>query len=65
MGSKRPEQSQLLSTDHKTRTNDEHILEEDKQKLHTRRGKLAIPQRGENPALQELKDGRDTPGKKG
>jgi len=65
MGSKRPEQSQLLSTDHKTRTNDEHILEEDKQNLHIGRGKLGIPQGGENPALQELKDGKNVPGKKG
>jgi hypothetical protein len=65
MGSKRPEQSHLLSTDHKTRTDDEHIHEEDKQNLHTRRGKLAMPQRGENPALEELKDGKHIPGQKG
>jgi hypothetical protein len=43
------------ATDKKTRTDDEHIHEEDKQLLHTRRGKLAIPQRGENPALEGLK----------
>jgi hypothetical protein len=42
-------------TDHKTRTNDEHIHEEDKQLLHTQRGKLAIPDQGENPALKVLK----------
>lgn len=42
-------------TDHKTRTDDEHIHEEDKQLLHTTRGKLAIPEQGENPALQALK----------
>lgn len=65
MGSKHPNQSQPQSTDHKTITNDEHIHEEDKQNLHTRRGKLAIPQRGENPALEELKDGRHIPGQKG
>jgi hypothetical protein len=58
MGSKRPEQAHIdkLSTDIKTRTDDEHIHEEDKHRLHTVRGKLAIPRRGENPALSELKD---------
>jgi hypothetical protein len=57
MGSKRPEQSHKdkLSTDAKTRTDDEHIHEEDKQHLHEVRGKLAIPKRGENPARGELK----------
>jgi hypothetical protein len=57
MGSKRPNQihKDLLATDIKTRTDDEHIHEEDKQALHTRRGKLAIPEAGENPALKELK----------
>jgi hypothetical protein len=57
MGSKRPEQihKDLLATDSKTRTDDEHIHEEDKQALHTRRGKLAIPPRGVNPALKALK----------
>jgi hypothetical protein len=54
---KRPEQihKDLLSTDVKTRTDDEHIHEEDKQLLHTRRGKLAIPERGENPELTTLR----------
>jgi hypothetical protein len=58
MGGKRPEQihKDLLSTDKKTRTDDEHIHEEDKQLLHTRRGKLAIPERNENPELSALKD---------
>ncbi len=64
MGTKRPPSSQLPATDHKTRTDDEHIHEEDKQNLHTRRGKLAIPQRGENPALEELKDSKHIPGQK-
>jgi hypothetical protein len=61
MGSKRPEQAHkdLLATDFKTRTDDEHIHEEDKQALHTRRGKLAIPERGENPALEDLKAKRE------
>jgi hypothetical protein len=43
------------ATDHKTRTDDEHIHEEDKQSLHTTRGKLAIPEQGENPALKAVK----------
>jgi hypothetical protein len=51
-----------LSTDYKTRTDDEHINEEDKQELHQERGKLAIPKREENPALKDLKLKR---GKKG
>ena len=51
-----------LSTDAKTRTADEHIHEEDKQHLHTERGRLAIPARGENPALRDLRHKR---GKKG
>ena len=56
MGGKRPDQqSEPSGTDHKTRTDDEHIHEEDKQLLHTRRGKLAIPPREENPALKALK----------
>lgn len=64
MGGKRPEQihKDKLSTDYKTRTDDEHINEEDKHELHTERGKLAIPKREENPALRDLKLKR---GKKG
>jgi hypothetical protein len=61
MGSKRPEQvhKDLLATDQKVRTDDEHIHEEDKQALHTRRGKLAQPpRRGDNPALEALKQSR-------
>lgn len=56
MGGKRPDQnlSEPSATDHKTRTDDEHIHEEDKQLLHSRRGKLAIPERGENPAQKSL-----------
>ena len=62
MGSKRPEQihKDLLATDSKIRTDDEHIHEEDKQLLHTRRGKLAIPDRGENPELTALKSRKRT-----
>ena len=43
------------ATDHKVRTDDEHIHEEAKQLLHTQRGRLAIPKRGENPELKALK----------
>jgi len=57
MGSKRPEQihKDLLATDAKTRTDDEHIHEEDKLALHSERGRLAIPKRGVNPARKALK----------
>ena len=60
MGSKRPEQAHkdFLSTDIKTRTDDERIHEADKHRLHTVRGKLAQPKRGENPALEDLKKKR-------
>jgi hypothetical protein len=60
MGSKRPEQihKDLLSTDQKTRTDDEHIHEEDKHALHTERGKLATPKHEDNPALAALKESR-------
>ena len=56
LGSMRPDQAHknLLSTDIKTRTDDEHIHEQDKQLLHTERGKL-VPKKGENPALTDLK----------
>jgi hypothetical protein len=53
---KQPDQARSdMGTDKKTLTDDEHIHEEDKQLLHTRRGKLAIPKRGENPAAVALK----------
>lgn len=57
MGNKRPEQGHrdLPATGSQARTDDEHIHEEDKQLLHTRRGKLAIPKRDENPELTALK----------
>jgi hypothetical protein len=62
MGGKRPEQqhsAEASVTDKKTLTDDQHIHEEDKQLLHTRRGKLGIPNQGENPALADLKAKRD------
>ena len=57
---KRPDQSHKdkLSTDYKTRTDDEHIHEQDKHLLHTERGKLAA-KKTENPALSELKEKRE------
>jgi hypothetical protein len=61
MGGKRPDQVVMepSATDRKTRTDDEHIHEEDKQALHTTRGKLAaIPTRGVNPALKGLRKKR-------
>jgi hypothetical protein len=59
LGSMRPDQAHknLLSTDIKTRTDDEHIHEQDKQLLHTERGHL-VPKKEENPALSDLKEQR-------
>lgn len=59
MGSKRVDQvhKDLLSTDRKSRPQDEHIIEESKQLLQSSPEKT-IPERGENPALEELKEKR-------
>lgn len=60
MGSKRPEQvhKDLLSTDRKSRPDDEHMHAEDKQALHRERGKLAMPENAENPEVAALKKSR-------
>ena len=60
MGSKRPEQihKDLLATDRKTRTDDEHIHEEDKQALKASERESRIPQGEDNPALAALKESR-------
>jgi hypothetical protein len=62
MGGNRDQREQS-ATDHKTITNDEHIHDEDKQALHTQRGKLAIPKRDDNPSLKALKARKGKPGK--
>ena len=61
MGSKRVDQvhKDLLSTDRKSRPEDEHIHEEDKHSLHETRGKLGRPKREDNPELADLKRKRE------
>jgi hypothetical protein len=58
MGARRSDQipSNPPATDFKTRTDDEHIIEEDKQALNARpRSDDKLPTGGENPALTDLK----------
>ena len=43
-----------LSTDYKQRPDDERINAEDKQNFQESRAESMIPERGENPALEEL-----------
>ena len=61
MGGKRPDQHNLnpATTDYKTRVEDEHIHEQEKHELHTRRGKLDVPAKSDNPALEALKQKRE------
>ena len=58
MGLNNDPRDEAATTDKKTRTDDPRIHEEDKQLLHSRRGKLDMPERGENPALKDLKEKR-------
>lgn len=61
MGSKRPDQAkrEQSATDYKTRTDDEHIHEEDKQELATNpHDQPMIPPGTVNPALRELREKR-------
>ena len=57
MGGKRSDQvysdPRAMGTDKKTRTNDEHIHEEDKQHLHEQRGKLAQKNEGDIDEMAE------------
>jgi hypothetical protein len=63
MGSKRVDQihKDLLSTDRKSRPEDEHIHEEDKQAVRASEQQSHIPERGENPVLADLKRKREEP----
>lgn len=67
MGGKRPDQHNIapgetLSTDYKTRVEDEGILEEDKQAYQETKKQdreSMIPRRGKNPALEALQAKRE------
>jgi hypothetical protein len=61
MGSKRTDQvrKDKLSTDYKQRLDDQRINAEDKQELQSAGGDSRIPERGENPALEELQARRE------
>ncbi len=57
MGGKINRQRYVSGTDYKTRTADEHILEEDKQELRANPNEQPmLPEAGKNPALRELRE---------
>ena len=60
MGGKRPEQihKDKLSTDYKTRTDDQQIHAEDKARLHEERGKLAERDRARAERMDDQADGQ-------
>lgn len=66
MGGNINQRRDVSGTDHKTRTDDEHILEEDKQELASNpHEQPMIPKAGTNPALRELREqkhGKPSPG---
>jgi hypothetical protein len=66
MGGNIDRQRDVSGTDHKTRTDDEHILEGDKEELQANpKEQPMIPKAGTNPALRELRDqkhGKPSPG---